>query len=110
MKRNYFLTLLFGLTFLGLNTKIQPISPTFGNNGALTLTALGAPSMANDVAIQPDGKIIVVGEANSGSFSFTVIRLNNDGSFDDSFVQMVVQTTHASGARAKALHYKVTGK
>lgn len=112
MKRNYFLTLLFGLTFLGLNAQNPAdLDPTFGNNGALTLTSLGAPSMANDVAIQPDGKIIVVGEANSGSFSFTVIRLNNDGSFDDSFgTNGVVQTTHASGARAKGIALQGDGK
>ncbi|HQA76519.1 MAG TPA: T9SS type A sorting domain-containing protein [Salinivirgaceae bacterium] len=112
MKKNYFLTLLFGLMFLGLNAQNSAdLDPTFGDNGVLTLTNLGTPSMANDVAIQPDGKIIIVGEAKPSSFSFTVIRLNNDGSFDSSFgTNGVVQSSHASGARGRGVALQSDGK
>jgi uncharacterized delta-60 repeat protein len=40
------------------------------------------------MAIQPDGKIVVVGEGSSGSFAswdFAVVRYNPDGSLDSSF-------------------------
>lgn len=98
--------------FLGLNAQNPAdLDPTFGDNGVLTLTNLGAPSMANDVAIQPDGKIIIVGEAKPSSFSFTVIRLNNDGSFDSSFgTNGIVQSSHASGARGRGVALQSDGK
>jgi uncharacterized delta-60 repeat protein len=43
---------------------------------------------AKAIAIQPDGKIVVAGEfwnGSNGSFSIALIRLNPDGSFDNSF-------------------------
>ena len=41
---------------------------------------------ANDVVIQPDGKILVAGQSNNGSSTdFAVLRYNTDGSLDASF-------------------------
>lgn len=63
----------------------------FGNNGLVThqYGATSAPySEADDVAIQPDGKIVAAGAANDGSGNFgpVVVRLNpGDGGFDGSF-------------------------
>jgi uncharacterized delta-60 repeat protein len=44
-------------------------------------------SLANDVTIQPDGKIVAVGETNTGSngINFGLARYNVDGSLDTSF-------------------------
>jgi uncharacterized delta-60 repeat protein len=49
-------------------------------------------SFANDVAIQPDGKIVVVGGDDNGGglftnndFDFAIVRLNKNGSLDGSF-------------------------
>jgi uncharacterized delta-60 repeat protein len=42
---------------------------------------------ANDIAIQPDGKIIVVGTTNTGNsdFDVAVVRYNSNGTLDTSF-------------------------
>jgi uncharacterized delta-60 repeat protein len=47
-----------------------------------------AEELAQDVAIQPDGKIIAVGFAinpTNGTSDFAVIRYNPDGSLDTTF-------------------------
>lgn len=64
---------------------------TFSGDGVLTLynqNTVG--STVNDLVVQADGKIVVVGEASplvSGVFSsyMVVIRLNANGSFDNTF-------------------------
>ena len=55
----------------------------FGGDGRVTVTVQpGMEEQARDVAIQPDGKIIVVGD--SGSL-VTIVRLNADGTRDAGF-------------------------
>jgi uncharacterized delta-60 repeat protein len=44
----------------------------------------GSLDQAQDVLVQPDGKIVVVGTGNP-NFDFAIVRLNPDGSFDTSF-------------------------
>jgi len=58
----------------------------FGNGGKIT-TAIGNGGSASAIAIQSDGKIVVVGTASItvNNNDFAVIRLNSDGSFDTSF-------------------------
>jgi uncharacterized delta-60 repeat protein len=64
---------------------------SFGNNGTVIIdVSLGSAhqSIANELLIQPDGKIVAVGTSNSGfttSSDFAVVRLNFDGSLDNSF-------------------------
>lgn len=68
--------------------------PTFGDNGVASATfdEYRASEFTNDVAVQPDGKIVVLGYA-SAVFgidlnlvsSIKVVRFNPDGSLDDSF-------------------------
>jgi uncharacterized delta-60 repeat protein len=58
------------------------LDPSFGTGGTLTFKPQGADSLVNDVAIQPDGKIVLAGVANN---DFAVVRLNPDGSPDTSF-------------------------
>ena len=51
------------------------LDTTFGFDGIVNLAGYG---LANDLAIQPDGKIVIPG-------SDVVIRLNSNGSFDTTF-------------------------
>jgi uncharacterized delta-60 repeat protein len=48
----------------------------------IVITDLGGNEVGNDVAIQGDGKILVVGEGSSGSL---LLRYNSDGSLDPTF-------------------------
>ena len=59
---------------------------SFGNNGIVT-TDIGAESdEAYDVAIQSDGKILVVGHSKFGQYNdFSAVRYNTDGSLDSTF-------------------------
>ena len=52
--------------------------PTFDGDGILLSTPGGADSVAYDVAVQPNGKIIVAGDQG-------LVRFNVDGSNDESF-------------------------
>jgi uncharacterized delta-60 repeat protein len=55
---------------------------TFDGDGRLTNNF----NAVNSIALQTDGKIIAAGSANSGSYNvFSLIRLNQDGSPDNSF-------------------------
>mgnify|MGYP002399254669 CR=1 FL=1 len=62
------------------------LNATFGTAGKV-ITALGSGDARPwDLALQPDGKIVVVGESTNGSNTdFTVVRYNSDGSLDTSF-------------------------
>jgi len=59
----------------------------FGSGGKITLDFGATNDEANGVAIQPDGRIIVVGNALNGSSVnvFALARLNPDGSLDTGF-------------------------
>ncbi len=60
---------------------------TFGTNGQVT-TDFGTSYRSGlaDVAVQPDGKIIVAGQNYNGSnHDFAVVRYNSDGSLDTTF-------------------------
>jgi uncharacterized delta-60 repeat protein len=58
----------------------------FGNNGLVTTDFAGAEDDALAVAVQPDGKIVVVGQAAiQGQNDFAVASYNSDGSLDSCF-------------------------
>src|SRR6185436_13584383 len=63
--------------------------PTFGAGGVLNVPVGTAGSAAEAVAIQPDGKIVVAGEALDGTGpgvgSFAVLRFSAGGIFDPTF-------------------------
>jgi len=59
---------------------------SFGNNGLK-----GLPASMNDLAIQPDGKIVLAG----GGGDFVIIRLDSSGNFDNNFGTGGVTTTSA---------------
>src|SRR6266550_537939 len=65
------------------------LDQTFGTNGSVQTTFGDAAAEGNDVVLQGDGKIIVVGFTGAGSYSsfnnFALVRFNSDGSLDQSF-------------------------
>ncbi len=66
------------------------LDETFGNNGkVIAKWGIGEVyERANDVVIDTNGKIIVVGTVTQGGNNdFLIARLNTDGSFDSSFGQ-----------------------
>ncbi|MCS6916269.1 MAG: delta-60 repeat domain-containing protein [Chitinophagales bacterium] len=60
---------------------------TFGGGDGLASVAIGsAEDYANALALQSDGKIVVAGKATVGSGTdFAVVRLNSDGTLDNTF-------------------------
>ena len=65
------------------------LDQTFGTNGSVQTTFGDSAAEGNDVVLQADGKIIVVGFTGAGSYSslnnFALVRFNLDGSLDSSF-------------------------
>lgn len=57
------------------------LDPTFGTGGETEL-ALGSVAVAEGIALQPDGKIVVAG---SGPGGFTLARFDADGTVDRAF-------------------------
>jgi uncharacterized delta-60 repeat protein len=59
---------------------------TFGTNGKASFTVSGLQDAANAFALQADGKMVTAGTyINGGSWDFVVVRLNTDGSPDNTF-------------------------
>jgi uncharacterized delta-60 repeat protein len=80
--------------------------PTFGTNG-VTVAALGPFVGAAAAVVQPDGKIVTVGEAELGITTYMVsARFNADGTLDAGFGfagWVVVDLGGGSGGNAIAL-------
>jgi uncharacterized delta-60 repeat protein len=77
------------------------LDQTFGNHGSVETTFGDPAAEGNDVVLQSDGKIMVVGSSGAGSYSalndFALARYNSDGSLDQSFGQGGKVTTHFPG-------------
>jgi uncharacterized delta-60 repeat protein len=56
----------------------------FGINGRTRIDIFQGDE-ANDITLQPDGKILVAGTSGSLGYEFTLARLHPDGSLDQSF-------------------------
>ena len=65
------------------------LDQTFGTNGSVQTTFGDSAAEGNDLALQVDGKIVVVGFTGAGSYSslnnFALVRFNPDGSLDQTF-------------------------
>jgi uncharacterized delta-60 repeat protein len=91
------------------------LDSSFDGDG-MTHVRIGDSSFAHELAVQRDGKIVVVGYSNStGSFSydrnFAVARLNPDGSLDRSFASTGARSVAFGDneeARAVAIDYTGT--
>ena len=87
------------------------LDASFGSAGKVT-TAIGSSGSPEDVALQPDGKVIVAGYARIGSGDvFGVARYNANGSLDASFGSGGKLTTAiASDDAAYAIALQPDGK
>ncbi|MFL5959132.1 MAG: PASTA domain-containing protein [Gaiellaceae bacterium] len=62
------------------------LDTSFGANGIVTTDILGHNDVATGLAVQPDGKIVAGGKANTGSsWDFALVRYQTNGSIDPSF-------------------------
>ena len=65
------------------------LDPTFGSGGIAVTSFIGNDSQPEAVALQADGKIVVVGwspsTASGDGRSFALARFNADGSLDPAF-------------------------
>jgi uncharacterized delta-60 repeat protein len=92
MNTNYKSIILTIGLFLAFSVSV-PAAPgdldtTFGSGGIVVTrgNSFNHLNTGNAMAIQADGKIVVVGEgATSNTFDFAVVRYNTDGSLDTSF-------------------------
>lgn len=80
-------------TIIGINTDFAlarfntngTLDNTFGIGGKVT-TSVGAEDQVAQVALQSDGKIIIVGTSSLASdYGYTLVRYNSDGTLDTSF-------------------------
>lgn len=71
------------------------LDPGFGSGGVLTTAISSNYNLANDVEIQSDGKIIIVGDGiiDYENGYCTIVRYNYDGSLDESFNNSGIVTT-----------------
>jgi uncharacterized delta-60 repeat protein len=87
----------------------------FGTSGRVTTHFGFTFAKASGVALQADGKIVVVGGTSvsdpNGGFNFALARYNPDGSLDVGFGTAGTIVTHfASGAAAAAVTLQADGK
>jgi uncharacterized delta-60 repeat protein len=63
------------------------LDTSFGQEGKVIIAISGISNDCKSVKIQPDGKIVLAGDVfiSTGNFDFALIRLNHDGTFDNSF-------------------------
>jgi uncharacterized delta-60 repeat protein len=75
------------------------LDTSFGNGGKVTTSFPGFPgAYGSAMAIQPDGKIVVVGEADSSTGrDFALARYNTEGSLDSTFGEKGRVTTDFFG-------------
>lgn len=86
---------------------IGTLDQTFGGDGTAAF-GIGGYAGANDLVVQPDGKIIVVGE---GGYNFAALRLNTDGTLDSSFgPRGRVSVAFGGVGRARAVALQPDGK
>jgi uncharacterized delta-60 repeat protein len=88
------------------------LDPIFSGDGKV-ITNVSNNDNARDVAIQPDGKIIVVGRSDDGvgTGDFLVVRYEPDGSLDPTFdTDGIVTTNFGSSESASAVALQSDGK
>jgi uncharacterized delta-60 repeat protein len=86
--------------FSSITLVVKPLpsgvfDPGFGTNGLLQTTFTGTAGSARAVAVQSNGKLVVVGYTQNAAtdFDFALARYNSDGSLDPSFDGDGRQTT-----------------
>lgn len=92
------------------------LDASFDGDGKVSID-MGDDNFANDLVIQPDGKIVVGGASGTSqsarNFAFAIARLNSDGSLDSSFGgggKVITSLGSFSDFGAKALALQQDGK
>ena len=82
------------------------LDPTFGTHGLVTTTFGFTYNFADAVAIQGDGKIVVVGSAGTdgGTQYLTIARYNTNGSLDTTFGTGGSVETQIGGSQLSVAH------
>jgi uncharacterized delta-60 repeat protein len=95
--------IVFVLVFLLLSVNISlsapgDLDPTFSGDGVVTYdSGVGVRDVGDAVAIQPDGKIVVVGTSFNAAIEYLfVLRYNSDGTLDTTFAGDGI-ATYSSG-------------
>ena len=88
------------------------LDTTFDGDGVLTTDFASGDDHARAVRVQADGKIVVAGNAYSGSYNFALARYNANGSLDTAFDADGKLTTDFGGGTdlAFALVLQADGK
>jgi uncharacterized delta-60 repeat protein/CSLREA domain-containing protein len=67
-------------------TAAGALDATFGTGGVVTTVFAGSSDLARAMEIQPDGRILLAGQASSGtSLDLAVVRYNANGTLDTTF-------------------------
>lgn len=84
---------------------------SFGSGGKV-LTIITSESQTTNVAIQNDGKIVVIGYVRNSTYDLAIIRYNSNGSLDTSFDTdgIVVASINTGDDLATALLIQPDGK
>jgi uncharacterized delta-60 repeat protein len=86
------------------------LDTSFGAGGKV-LTNFNGGAAANDLAIQPDGKIVAVGKSYSTFLNFPLARYNASGSLDSTFgTSGKVVVNFTSNAQALGVAIQTDGK
>ncbi len=76
----------------------------FGDGGLVTTDIAGSSDAALGVALQEDGRIIVVGSARvAGNDDVAIVRYDPDGTLDETFGTLGKTTTNFFGGRDRAV-------
>ena len=80
------ITITYLLQSFALSAQDGTLDNSFGINGKARFAVPGLVDQNAVFALQPDGKMITAGAYNSGTnWDLVVVRLNSDGSPDNSF-------------------------
>jgi uncharacterized delta-60 repeat protein len=88
------------------------LDTSFGNGGLVTTLLPGVNTFAKALILQPDGKLVVAGNTNSGgNVNFALFRYNPDGSLDSNFgTNGMVLTSFFNGDYANCCVLQPDGK
>jgi uncharacterized delta-60 repeat protein len=84
----------------------------FSGDGKVLTQVAGSEDIAYDCALQPDGKLVVAGYSDSGSWDFSLARFNPDGSLDTTFSGdgLVITQVGNGDSRIKDVVIQTDGK
>ena len=85
------------------------LDTSFNDSGIVKTTLIGDDSYTDDIAIQEDGKIVVVGTIFRSDIDFFVMRYEENGSIDDDFGIQFTDFNHGDD-RAESVSIQKNGK